>query len=186
MNGLKEVLDMRPIAKRLVTAVVLLLVPALLGGCIVCIEDIFCDNRPPRMATLNVYVLDYFSAMPIGWATVELYERDWWHWDYLGSWQANPAGYAMLHGGYLHHDGCGGDEEEDFRVVVRASGYYTEEFEIELSYYYPYETLTFYLLPWQGREGDPEDGARALPSEDRPEGKVVVGEPDGVEEAESD
>lgn len=177
---------MRQTARKLVTATVLLLVPALLGGCIVCVEDNFCDNRPPRMATLDVYVLDYYSGFPVSWATVELRERDWWSWDYLGSWPTNPAGYARLYGGYLYNDGCGGDDEEDFKVVVRASGYHYEEYEIELSYYYPHETLTFYLLPWLPRDGAPDDDARSDVPEDLPAGKVVVGERQGTGEIEQD
>jgi hypothetical protein len=182
---------MRPIARvslrRFFTAGVLLVsIPMMLSGCIVCIEDIFCNTSPPRAATLYVYARDYYTGAPIPWAEVELYERDWWSWDYQGSWSMNPSGYAAVHCGYFYHDGCGGDDEEDFRVVVRAPGYCSERYEIELSYYYPSETLTFYLAPCAAREdGDAESGSRTqspglegavTPETDQPAGKVVVGE----------
>ena len=182
---------MRPTARvslrRFFTAGVLLLtIPMMFSGCIICIEDPFCDSRPPRTATLHVYALDYYSGMPIPWAVVELYERDWWSWDYQGTWQVNSAGYAALRCGYLYLDGYGGSEEEDFRVVVRASGYSSERYDIELSYYYPSEVLTFYLAPYAPREdGDTESGSRrqsagldgaVTPQTDQPAGKVVVGE----------
>ena len=110
---------MRPIAKRYWTAgVLLILVPVVLSGCIVCVDDIFCDNRPPQMATLHVYALDYYTGMPITWAHVEVSESDWWSWDYIGTWPVGPSGYANIRCGYLYPDGCGGHEEEDYRVVV--------------------------------------------------------------------
>ncbi len=137
------------------------------------------------MATLHVYARDYYTGMPIPWAEVELYERDWWDWDYQGSWSVNSAGYAAIRCGYLYHDGCGGSEEEDFRVVVYAPGYRSERYDIELSYYYPSEMLTFYLVSCAAREdGDAESGSRRdaagleaadSPETARPTGKVVVG-----------
>ena len=173
---------MRPSVKRLTAAaVILVVVPALLSGCIVCVEDLFCNNRPPAMATLHVYVMDYYTGAPIPWASVEVYERDWWSWDFIGAWPVGGSGYTVVPAGYLYYDGCGGAEEEDFRVVVRASGYYSEEFVIELSYYYSSETLTFYLVPWQGREGVPDgklDDATEPADVYRPRGKVMKGTPD--------
>ena len=180
---------MRPMARRFLTAGVLLaLIPFTLSGCIVCIEDVFCDNRPAHMATLHVYVLDYFTGAPIPWARVDVYESDWWSWDYIGTWSVGPWGYATVRCGYLYPDGCGGEEEEDYKIVAYASGYCSERFTLELSYYYPSETLTFYLVPCAAREGD-EAGAgseidrdvgaapgavEAAPSH----GKVGVGEPE--------
>ena len=65
---------MRPSAKRLIAAgAMLFVVPVLLSGCIVCIDDIFHD-RPARMAMLYVYAVDYYSGAPIPHAQVELYE----------------------------------------------------------------------------------------------------------------
>ena len=173
--------------RRFFTAGVLLLtIPMMFSGCIICIEDPFCNSRPPRVATLHVYALDYYTGMPIPWAEVEVYERDWWSWDYQGTWQVNGAGYAAIRCGYLYPDGCGGSEEEDFRVTVYASGYCSERYDIELSYYYPSETLTFYLASYAAREdGDVELGSRrqsagldgaVTPKADQPAGKVVVGE----------
>ena len=187
---------MRPTARvslrRFLTAGVLLLtIPAMLSGCIVCIEDPHCGPRP-RMATLQVYALDYYTGRPIPWAEVKLYERDWWSWNYQGVWPVNPAGYVSINCGYFYYDGCGGSEEEVFRVVVYAPGYYSEHYDIELSYYYPSEILTFYLVPHVAREaGDAESGsqreARGLedagsPETARPAGKVVVGAPGQAED----
>ncbi len=181
---------MRPIARvslrRFLTAGILLLTMlTMLSGCIVCIQEPYCDTRPPRMATLHVYALDYYTGMPIPWADVELYVRDWWSWDYRGVWPVNSAGYTAIQGGYLYYDGCGGGEERDFRVVVYARGYSSEHYDIELSYYYPSEMLTFYLAPYAAREaGEADPGLRreaggleppgTLETE-RPKGKVVVG-----------
>ena len=181
---------MRPTARvstrRFLTAGVLLLtIPVMFSGCIVCIEGPFCYDRPPRMAMLHVYAVDYYTGMPIPWAEVVLYESDWWDWNYQGSWPVNSAGYAAINCGYLYYDGYGGSEEEDFRVVVYAPGYCSERYDIELSYHYPSEVLTFYLARCAAREGgDAESGSRrdaaGLEAEDSPEtarpaGKVVVG-----------
>jgi hypothetical protein len=155
---------MRPSVKKLVAAgAALLVIPIMLSGCIVCIEDL-CGNHPPRMAMLHVYAVDYYSGVPVPFAQVELYERDWWSWDYQGTWPVNQGGYAGIRCGYLYYDGCGGREDEDFRVIVYAPGYDTEGYDIELSYYYPAETLTFYLMPYyaKGAEagGNFEPGSR--------------------------
>ena len=92
--------------------------------------------------------------------------------------------YTAAHGGYLHHDGCGGSEEKDFRIGVGASGYYSEWIEIELDYWRPSETLYFYLLPWyayDGREaGEGEGEPRELPVDERPPDRVMLGEPKEV------
>lgn len=186
---------MRPIARvsprRFLTAgIFLLIIPMIFSGCIICIEGPFWDNPPPRTATLHVYALDYYTGRPIPWAEVEVYKRDWWSWDYQGTWSVNSAGYTSIRCGYLYSDGCGGGDEEDFRVVVHASGYYSERYDIELSYYYPSETLTFYLAPCAAREnGDAEAGSlrqspgtdgAITPDTDQPAGKVVVGTADQV------
>jgi len=187
---------MRPIArasrKRFLTAgILLLIIPIMLSGCIVCVQDPYCNTPPPRAATLHVYALDYYTGRPIPWAEVELYVWDRWNWDYCGVWPVNPAGYNVIYGGYLYYDGYGGGEERDFRVVVYARGYCSEHYDIQLSYYYPSETLTFYLAPWAARDaGDTDPGPRreagGLEPEDtseteRPAGKVVVGSEDQAE-----
>ncbi|MBN2565849.1 MAG: hypothetical protein JXB46_09065, partial [Candidatus Eisenbacteria bacterium] len=92
---------MTDIARRPLTAVMLLLVAALLSGCIVCIDDIGCCDRNPRQATLYVYVRDYYSGASISWAYVELYESDWWSWDHVGTWDVDRYGYARVRDGYL-------------------------------------------------------------------------------------
>lgn len=175
---------MRPVAKRFLTAVLLFLMASVfLSGCIVCVDDLFTDNRPPRMATLQVYARDYFTGAPLPWAQVELYENDWWNWFHLGTWPTDQSGYTQLPCGYMYYDGRGGQEEEDFRVIVYAQGYATEGYDIELSYYYPSEMLTFYLMPYYAREaGQTESGAESgeagLRGADSAEsmGRVVVGE----------
>jgi len=182
---------MRPRAKGfLIAGVLLLVVPLMLSGCIVCVDDVYHGSPPPRMATMHVYALDYYTGMPIPWARVELYESDWWCWDYEGTWPVGPTGYAVIPCGYLYPDGCGGNEEEYYRVVVYASGYHTERYDIELSYYYPSETLSFYLLPAYARDAGEvvpgtEDGTglggAEAPESTEARGKVVVGEPEEVE-----
>lgn len=175
---------MRSVAKRFLKAgVLLLVVPVVLSGCIVCIDDVFCDNRPPRMAVLHVYARDYFTGTPIPWAQVELYESDWWTWDYQGTWPMNQVGYVGVPCGYMYYDGRGGPEEEDFRVIVYAPGYSSEGYDIELSYYYPSEILTFYLMPYMGRDGEnvepgSEPDAGTIKGADAAQslGRVVIGE----------
>lgn len=169
---------MTPTARRSMTVLLIVAVSVLLSGCIVCIDDDWCDNYSPRRATLFIYVRDYYSGVPIPWARVQVYERDWWSWDYQGTWEVNDYGYVVVRNGYLYCDGCGGQEEKDFLVEVHASGYYSEDYVIELSYYHPAETLTFYLVPVYGRDGDGsgESGGR-------PAGKVITGA--GEEEAEA-
>ena len=186
---------MRPTAKvsskRFLTAGVLLLVVSMtLSGCIVCIQEPYCNPRPPVSAALHVYALDYYTGMPIPWAEVDLQVWDWWNWKYCGAWPVNPGGYVVVNGGYLYYD-AHGDGERDFRVSVYARGYYSESYDIELSYYYPSEVLTFYLAPYAAREaGDAEsdvrrepDGLGSLdsPEAERPAGRVVVGSPSQAE-----
>jgi hypothetical protein len=160
---------MKPTARTTLSALALLLTASLLSGCIVHVEDIWCESHA-RRATLYVYVKDYYSGAPIHWAMVELYESDWWSWDYIGTWEVNDYGYVVVRDGYLGYDGCSGPEEKDFLIVVNASGYYSNDYEIELSYYYPSETLTFYLMPYYGREAgeDSEDAEKRA-------GRVDVG-----------
>lgn len=180
---------MKPKAMRVLSAAVLVLAAATaLSGCIVCVDGSWCDGHHSRPATLHVYVYDYFTGAPIPWAVVELYESDWWSWDYIGSWHVNSAGYVQLRAGSLYYDDHGGAEQENYRVVVHASGYFSEDYEIELSYYYPSETLSFYLAPFYGREQvDPGKTETDQPTPDataeqdgpvRSTGKVIVGEPD--------
>ncbi len=184
---------MRHTATRLVvTTAVIVAATLLLSGCIVCVDDIFCDSRPPRTATLHVYALDYYTGVPIPWAVVEVYERGWWSWNCLGTWHVNQAGYVRVHAGTLSYDGCDGAESERFKIVVYASGYYSERYEIELSYYYPTETLSFYLVPAYARASGEAEGEALGPSTrfglpgaedaspDRARGRVVVGEPESA------
>jgi hypothetical protein len=173
---------MRAIAKRLWVAAVLLAIPLFISGCICGPGWWWGDHRHPRMATFHVYVYDYYTCAPVSWAVVEVYEEDWWDWDYVGAWSVNPAGYATAHGGYLYHDGCGGSEEKDYRILVEASGYQTEWIQIELDYWRPSETLYFYLVPWYGRQGestagDVEGKPWDLPPDGGPPDRVMVGEP---------
>lgn len=160
--------------RRLAVIVALLAIACCFSGCIVWYGCPWCDRRPPRMATLHVYVSDYYTGYPVSWATVDLYEEHWWYSDYLGSWPVNGAGYAQLLGGYLYWDGEGGDEERDFLVAVRAHGYCGETYEIELDYYYPSETLHFLLVPCYSSDdgSEPEE----VPEDERPEDRIRTGE----------
>ncbi len=178
---------MRSTARRFAMVAVLLIAPLMLAGCIVW-PCWWCESCPPRTATFHVYVYDYYTYVPISWAVVELYEEDWWCWGYKGSWPVNPSGYAAVHGGYLYNHGGGGPDEETFRLIVGASGYCTESVELELDYWYPSETVFFYLVRWYGRGEDPlEDGKWEpveLPVEERPADRIMVGEPrEGTPEA---
>ncbi len=124
---------------------------ALLTGCIVW-EEPWWQQYPPRAATFYVYVYDYYSGVPIPWAAVELYEEGWWSWDYAGTWPVSPYGYAVVTGGYLEYDG-GGYDEETFRVVAFAEGYYTESCQVSVSYYEPGEDDPLLSRPVAPREG---------------------------------
>ncbi len=175
---------MRPNAGRFALTAVLFLVLVLVSGCIFVPSWWNDHGRAPRMAVLHVHVYDYYTYAPISWAVVELYEESWWSWDYRGSWHVNPAGYVAAHGGYLYDDGRGGPEERDFGVEVSAGGYYPEWYEIELDYWYPAETLSFYMVPWDGCSdcGKPVEGEPPeIHDHDLPAGRVRVGEPDVIE-----
>jgi len=178
---------MKPYASRFALAAALFLALFLVGGCIV--VPVWWDDdhgRAPRMATMHVHVYDYYTYAPISWAEVELYRESWWTWDYLGTWHVNSSGFTSVNGGYLYDDGDGGPEELDFGLEVYAAGYYPEWFEIELDYWYPSETISFYLVPWDGC-GDcwtPLEGEAQQTSErgwKLPDGRVKIGEPDEIE-----
>jgi hypothetical protein len=172
---------MRAIAKRFCFVAILLVIPLFVSGCIYRPGWWWDDRHHPRRATFHVYVYDYYTYAPVSWAVVELYEEDWWDWDFVGAWPVNRSGYATVSDGYLHHDGHGGSDEEDFLILVGASGYRTESIEIELDYWYPSETLYFYLLPWYGQDGrsagEDEGEPPELPLDERPPDRVMVGEP---------
>jgi hypothetical protein len=172
---------------RAAIAAVLFLVLTMSAGCI--FVPVWWDDHgyAPRMAVVHVHVYDYYTNAPVSWAVVELFEESWWDWDYRGSWPVNMAGYTAAQGGYLYDDGDGGPEERHFGVEVSASGYYPEWYEIELDYWYPVQTLSFYLVPWDGCTdcGRNVEGERADVSEhELPGNRVKVGEPeagDGLE-----
>lgn len=172
---------MRRNASKVGLAAVLFLVMLLASGCIVMPVWWNDYHRTPRMAVVHVHVYDYYTFAPVSWAQVELYEESWWNWDYRGTWQVNSAGYTAVQGGYLYDDGDGGPEDRDFGMEVYAAGYYTEWFEIELDYWYPAETVSFYLVPWsdcgdcvEPLEGEPPE----LPERDLPADRIRVGEQD--------
>jgi hypothetical protein len=170
---------MRPIALVSLAALVLVAVALSVTGCIVSPDWWWDDHYPPRAAAFQVTVYDYWTYMPIPWAVVELYEEDWWSWDYRGSWPVNPGGAVTVRGGYLYCDG-GGPEETEYRLVARANGYSSESVEIGLDYYHPWESVYFYLVPWNGREGVPgagEETAAEPPLDKRPPDRVRVGAP---------
>jgi len=166
---------MRSKAKKLGVVLLMLAVPLLLSGCIC--WPCWWDDAPPHRAMIHVYVYDYYSGMPISWAVAELYEDDFWCWDYVGSWPTDPGGHAMLYGGYLEHDGCAGCDSETYRIVVSASGYYVESCEFRLDYYHPTESIYFYLLPCYCRDGADDGEAPDLPETERPDGRVLIGQP---------
>jgi hypothetical protein len=172
---------MRATARRVCVAAILLIVALSVSGCICGPGWWRCARHHPRRAALHVHVYDYYTFAPIHWAVVDLYQDSWSGWDYIGTWPVNRSGYTTVYGGHLHHDGCCGVEERDFLVEVHASGYYSEAFEIELSYRHPSETLYFYLVPWDWREGrsvvDEEGEPPELPVDERPPDRVQVGEP---------
>lgn len=174
--------------RRLFWPVVLLvlLLSLFLSGCVCSPWCWWGDDAPPRRAVIHVYVSDYYSGAPIRWAVVELAEEDWWDWDYLGAWTVNNAGYVTVYGSLLYYDGRGGPEEKDYQVRVSAGGYYTEYYELELSYYYPAESLYFYMVPAY-RDGSPETDPSGtepldpLPEGEGPSGRVSVGTQRGQE-----
>ena len=184
---------MKPTTRKAMLAAVLLTAWVMASGCVVW-PCWWCDrDRAPRMAVVYVHVYDYYTCAPIPWATVALYEEGWWDWDYCGSWSVGATGYTAVPVGYVYYDGPGPDERE-IGLRVSAGGYYSEWYEVELDYWYPTETLHFYLLPWAYRDGggdpdssaggdelgraDPEASAPPdLPEGDRPPDRVLVGEP---------
>jgi hypothetical protein len=169
---------MTPTAKKSMIAAALLLVPLLVSGCVMWPCWWSECERAPRMAVVYIHVHDYYTGAPVSWAAVALYEEGWWDWDYCGSWPVSPSGYAVVQVGYLYPDGPG-PEERDIGLRVAASGYYSEWYELELDYWYPTETLHFYLLPWgyggseEPQVGEPEE----LPEGQRPADRVMVGQP---------
>lgn len=168
---------MNPTAKKSILAAALILASLIVSGCVVS-PCWWCDREgAPRMAVVYVYVYDYYTCAPIPWATVDLFEEGWWDWNYCGSWAVSPYGYAVVQGGYLYYEG---PDERDLGLRVSAGGYYSEWYEVELDYWYPTETLHFYLLPRLYRDGGEEtdvgDG-EDLPESARPEDRVMVGEP---------
>ncbi len=160
---------------------IVITIPLLLSGCVVCPWCWDYDERPPRMAMVHVTVSDYYTGAPVTWAAVDLYEEDWWDWDYVGTWPVNPYGHTTLYGGYLYDDGDGGPEDEEFLVEVYASGYEALSYGLDLEYRHPTETLHFYLMPYYAREGEPERPEAINVEdleEDGPNGpRVFVGEP---------
>ncbi len=172
---------MRPNARVAALAALLVIATAFLSGCIV-VPMWWNDHySAPRMSVIHVHVYDYYTYAPISWAVVELYEESWWDWDYIGSWHANSGGYAYVPGGYLYDET--GRDERSFGVEVYAAGYYPEWFELSLDYWYPVETLSFYLVPWAdcGDCWRPTEGqAPDLPKWDLPADRVKVGDPDGM------
>ncbi len=174
---------MRPNARVAALTALIVIGAAVLSGCIV-VPVWWDDHYPsaPRMSVIHVHVYDYYTYASISWAAVELYQKSWWDWDYMGTWQVNSGGYTALQGGYLYDDG--GSRERDFGVKVYAAGYYTEWFELSLDYWYPVETLSFYLVPWSdcGDCWQPTEGvAPDLPKWDLPGDRVKIGGPDDVE-----
>ncbi len=174
-------------AKRWIVAALIVIVPFVLSGCIVWDDCWWCDSthRPPRMASFRAYVYDYRTGAPIPWAAVEVYEEEWWSWDYIGTWGVGPYGYVTANLGYVYYDGCGGCEDREFRIEAYAEGYYSEWVDIRVSYYDSHETIYFYLAPWYMRD-DARDhettGEDGLPEgekifEDGP-GRVELGEKD--------
>lgn len=164
---------MKRTAKRVFVAGLLVVVPLLMSGCIVWDDCWWCDqHRPPQPAGIRAYVYDYYTGAPIPWGAVEIYEEDWWDWDYVGTWGVGPYGYVVATVGYLTYDDFGGGERRDYRVEAYAEGYYSEWVDITLSYYDPYETIYFYLAPWY------RDGNRAGEAS---RGEVTTGEPRGAE-----
>lgn len=163
---------MKTIAKRALLVCVVAALPALLSGCIVW-EEPWWQSYPPRVATFYVYVYDYYSGVPIPWAAVELYEEDWWSWDYVGTWPMSPHGYTVITDGYLTYDD-GGYDEESFLLRAFADGYYTESCQLSVSYYDPIRTVYFYLAPWPHAKEHPGERAPELAPGEGPPDRVKV------------
>jgi hypothetical protein len=165
---------MKATAKAALLVCLLAVLPALLSGCIVW-EEPWWHQYPPRAATFYVYVYDYYSGIPIPWAGVELYEEDWWSWDYVGTWPVSPYGYAVVTDGYLEYNGDGYNDRA-FRLRAFADGYYTESCEVSLSYYEPMRTIRFYLAPWALAKAHPGERAPELAPGEGPPNRVRVEE----------
>ncbi len=159
---------MRPTVRKLWLLAAVVILPAVISGCIVCPWCWDCDHYPPRMSQIHVYALDYYTGGPINWASVDLREAEWWDWDYIGTWPVNGSGYTSVYGGYLYRGGRGGPEDRVFRVTVHASGYQSESYTLELDYYHPAESLYFYIVPFLARERGEEESSS---------GRVFEGEP---------
>jgi hypothetical protein len=163
---------MKMTAKMVLVACLLAVLSALLSGCIVW-EEPWWQQYPPRAATFYVYVYDYYTGTPIPWAGVELYEEDWWSWDYVGTWPMSPYGYAVVTDGYLTYNGDG-YAEEAYRLRAFAQGYYTESCEVSVSYYDPMRTIYFYLAPWPLAKEHPGERAPELAPGEGPPDRVKV------------
>lgn len=159
-------------AKTALLVCLLAVLPALLTGCIVW-EEPWWQHYPPRAATFYVYVCDYYAGFPIPWAAVELYEEDWWSWDYVGTWRMSPYGYAVVTDGYLEYGG-GAYDEETFRLRAYADGYYTESCQVSVSYDSPVRTIYFYLAPWPLAKEHPGERAPELAPGEGPPDRVKV------------
>ena len=166
---------MRATVKKTCILLLVFAIPLLLSGCI-CWPCCWSD-APPRRAIIHVYVYDYYSGAPVSWAVAELYEEDWWYWDYIGSWAMDPGGHAVLYGEYLDGGECSDCDSETYRIVVTASGYYGEACEFRLDYYHPSESVYFYLLPYYGREDAGGAEAPAIPEDEGRLDRVLVGQP---------
>ena len=166
---------MKMTAKAAALIALVAVLPTLFSGCLVW-ERPWYQNYPPRPATFYVYVNDYYSGVPIPWAGVELYQEDWWDWDYMGSWAVSPYGYVIVSGGYIGYDGCGECIDETFRLVAFAEGYYTESVEISLSYYDSTRTVRFYLAPWPLAKDHRGERAPELEPGEGPPDRVKVEE----------
>lgn len=164
---------MKVTAKAALLACLLVVLPALLSGCIVW-EEPWWQQYPPRTATFYAYVYDYYSATPIPWAGVELYEEDWWNWDLVGAWPVSPYGYAVITDGYLECDRYGNGDEKTFLLRAFADGYYTESCEVSVNYYEPMRTIYFYLAPWPLAKEHPGERAPELAPGEGPPDRVKV------------
>jgi hypothetical protein len=169
-------------AKKWVFAALLVIVPFIMTGCIVWEDCWWCDHgsRPPRNTSVRAYVYDYYTGAPLTWGFVEVYEDDWWSWDYIGTWGVGPYGYTTIGLGYVYYDGYGGCEEREYRVEAFADGYHSEWVDIRLSYYDTHDTIYFYLAPWYRTDGPPGTGSDVgskAQGESSGRGSVSVGEP---------
>jgi len=147
-------------AKAWAVLALIVVVPFVLSGCIVWNDCWWCDssNRPPRMVSFRAYVYDYYTGATIPWGFVEVYEEDWWSWDYIGTWGVGPYGYVTANLGYVYYHGNGGPDDREYRIEAYAEGYYSEWVDIRLDYYDTHDTIYFYLAPWYGKDALDEPG----------------------------